>query len=95
VSDRLDLHPVVPDGVVRRAFAERTVVLDLRSGKYFGLNPTAERMLAALEASATVREALRTLREAFEPAPDALQDDLVALCGRLEALGLIELRATP
>ena len=91
-ADPLRARPVLPEGVVRRAFAERSVVLDLRSGRYFGLNPTAERMLAALEAADTVGEALGELRRVFDPAPDALTDDLLGLCDRLAAAGLLELR---
>jgi DNA-binding CsgD family transcriptional regulator len=39
----------VPQHVVHRAFPARTVVLNLETGKYHGLNPTAGRMLTALE----------------------------------------------
>ena len=42
----------LPQHVVHRSFVAETVVLNLRTGKYHGLNPTAGRMLEALDAAA-------------------------------------------
>ena len=53
----LSASVVLPQHVVYRAFATETVILNLRSGMYHGLNPTGARMLAALERSPIVGDA--------------------------------------
>lgn len=76
---------------VYRAFAHETVVLNLNAGSYHGLNPTAGRMLDALDGAATVREAVRRLaREYGRPIPE-IEQDVTDLCGQLLERGLIEL----
>src|SRR3954452_7531113 len=47
----------LPDHVVFRRFAAETVVLNITTGKYHGLNPTAGRMLELLSAAGSVPEA--------------------------------------
>ena len=56
------------DHVVHRSFAHETVILNLKTGKYHGLNPTAGAMLTELERGATVAEAAATARGALRPA---------------------------
>jgi len=51
----------VPNNVVYRTFAYETVVLNLNTGKYHGLNRTAGRMLESLDRSPTVGEAVELL----------------------------------
>ena len=55
----------VPQHVVYRTFPSETVVLNLHTGRYHGLNVTAGRMLMALEASASVREAVGVLARSY------------------------------
>ena len=45
----------IPQHVVHRHFPAQTVVLNLETGRYHGLNPTAGRMLDALEQEQTRR----------------------------------------
>jgi hypothetical protein len=82
----------VPDHVVYREFPAETVFLNLETGLYHGLNPTAGRMLAALEGSATVAEALEVLIAELgklgEPA-ERIEADLVGLLLGLEQRGLV------
>lgn len=85
----LDATVRVPDHVVFREFAQETVLLDIESGKYFGLNPTAGRMLTALQAAPTVGDALVTLREEFPDAADVIETDLRKLCAALVQRGLV------
>lgn len=82
---------VLPDHVVYRAFVKETVVLNLQTGKYHGLNPTAGRMLDMLERSPTVREAAQRLAEAYAQPLATIETDLCDLCRELVARGLIEL----
>ena len=76
----LDSEIRIPDHVVFREFAQETVLLDIKSGQYFGLNPTAGRMLAVLQTAKTIRDAATTLAEDFPDAGDVLETDLCNLC---------------
>jgi hypothetical protein len=81
----------VPRHVVYRTFPSETVVLNLQTGKYHGLNPTAGAMLAALERGACVADAVALLARDYERPPAELERDLRELCDALLERGLIEL----
>lgn len=87
----LDQTVRVPAHVVHRSFAAETVVLNLRTGRYHGLNPTAGRMLEALERQGSVRGAAASLADAYAQPRDRVERDLVALCRGLLERKLIEL----
>jgi hypothetical protein len=81
----------VPPHVVYRAFVNETVVLNLDSGQYHGLNPTAGRMLEVLDRTATILEAAALLAEEYEVPAAELEGDLRELCIDLRERGLIEI----
>ncbi len=80
----------VPDHVVYRDFPEQTVVLNLRTGRYHGLNETSSQMLDALRDTPTVAAAAQRLAPTWEVDFDVLLGDLLDLCDGLERRGLIE-----
>ncbi|MHB8235243.1 MAG: PqqD family protein [Solirubrobacteraceae bacterium] len=80
----------VSQHVVYRAFPSETVVLNLQTGRYHGLNPTAGRMLEALEQANSVRDAAATLADNHNVAPSVIERDLCELCRSLLERGLIE-----
>ena len=80
----------IPEHVVHRDFPAQTVVLNLRTGKYHGLNPTAGRMLAALEQSATVAGVARVIADRYGQPQADVERDLCELCARLLDRGLVE-----
>lgn len=80
----------LPDHVVYRAFGGETVVLNLEAGTYHGLNPTAGRMLEALEGASRVREAAAALAELYGHPQEAIETDLCTFCRDLLRRGLIE-----
>jgi len=80
----------LPEHVVHRAFAAETVVLNLDTGKYHGLNPVAGRMLAVLEQVGTVQDAARQLAVEYDQPLDTIEEDLCELCRDLLQRGLIE-----
>jgi hypothetical protein len=82
---------VVPNTVVHRSFPAETVVLDLQSGVYHGLNHTAGRMLELLEELGRVRAVADRLAEEYDRSPAEIQRDLCRLCEELLDRGLIEL----
>ena len=51
----------VPEHVVYRDFAEQTVALNLQTGRYHGLNPTAAAMVDALREAPNVAAAAERL----------------------------------
>ena len=81
----------VPEHVVRREFAEETIALNLRTGQYHGLNPTAALMLDALAAGAEPLAVAREVSERQGVAVERVQDDLVALLRALAERDLVEL----
>ncbi len=78
----------VPQHVVYRSFPSETVVLNLETGKYHGLNATAGQMLEALEQAACVRDAAAALAGSYEQAQSAIERDLCELCQALLERGL-------
>ena len=81
----------VPDHVVYRPFAKETVVLNLKTGKYHGLNPTAGSVLSELERGVTVAEAAARLAERYGLPVEEIERDAYELCLDLLERGLIEL----
>lgn len=87
----LDAAVALPQHAVYRSFPSETVVLNLETGKYHGLNPTAGRMLEALERCGTVRAAAAwTARESGQPI-DRVEEDLFELCRALLDRDLIRI----
>ena len=90
-TSMLDSTVRLPKHVVYRSFAFESVVLNLDSGKYHGLNPVAGRMLETLERTPNVREAAAKLAKEFEQPLEEIEKDLTAFCRDLLDRGLIEL----
>ena len=81
----------VPAHVVFRSFPRETVVLNLDTGKYHGLNPTAGRMLEVLQSTDTVDLAAERLADEYMRPLDEIRRDLYDLCVQLRARGLLEI----
>jgi Coenzyme PQQ synthesis protein D (PqqD). len=84
----------VPDNVVYRTFVYETVVLNLESGKYHGLNQTAGRMLELLERSSSVGEAAAKLANELSQPLHQIEVDICELCVGLAERGLINLESS-
>jgi hypothetical protein len=81
----------VPQHVVYRDFPAETVVLNLQAGRYYGLNPTAGRMLAALDRTELVEDAAKAVAGEFSRPLREVEVDICRLCAQLLDRGLIEL----
>ena len=81
----------VPQHVVYRSFPSETVVLNLQTGKYHGLNPTAGRMLQTLAEAESVGDAAAAAAEEYEQPQAATERDMCDLCSALLDRGLIEI----
>ncbi len=85
----------VPEHVVNRAFPAEMVVLNLNTGQYHGLNPTAGRMLELMQECASVGEAVDRAAEEYEQPREEIERDMRELCAGLLERELIELDAAP
>lgn len=85
---------VVPEHVVFRTFDAETVVLNLDSGQYHGLNPTAGRMLALLGDNGSFAETVEAVAAEFGQPVERVDADLADLCTLLLSRGLLEVEPT-
>ncbi len=81
----------IPAHVVHRAFPNETVVLNLNTGRYHGLNVTAGRMLATLEGAETVRQAAGRIAQEYRRELLDVRRDLCRLCRELIERDLLEI----
>lgn len=77
-----------PD-VLAQAVGDETVLLDLASEKYFGLNPVGSRIWELLGQQATLNDVLRQLCTEFDAPAERIQSDLLALTQALLDAGLL------
>jgi Coenzyme PQQ synthesis protein D (PqqD) len=88
-SEWLQKQVEVPSHVVHRDFGGETVVLNLDSGQYHGLNEVAGVMLQTLIESPTVEAAVERLAVHFNQPRERIQKDVLELCERLAERQLI------
>ena len=81
-----------PDVLIQTVVGE-SVLLDLRSQKYFGLNEVGTRAWRLLEETGDASAVRARLAQEFDVAADQLERDLEALFERLLKAGLVEERA--
>ncbi len=77
------------DGVMFREIAGESVLLNLDSETYFGLDETGTAMWTVLVTAPSVGAAFDTLAEEYEVEPETLRADLAAFIERLAEAGLI------
>jgi Coenzyme PQQ synthesis protein D (PqqD) len=84
-----------PD-VVFRELAGESVVLDLSSGRYFGLNAVGTRVWQLIGQGKTVEGLLRAVTAEYDADVSTIERDVLALLDDLEKRGLvIDSRRTP
>ena len=83
----------IPSGVMRRRLGDESVILELDSAHYFGLDEVGTRMLDLLDRSATIQEAYDALLEEYEVEPDELAREFEQLIDKLLARKLIATEA--
>ena len=89
-SDLLAARVRLPQHVVCRSFVAETVVLNLQTGQYHGLNPTAGKMLEALQQAPTVGDTVSALASEYGVEQEQIERDLLSLTRGLLERGLIE-----
>ena len=82
---------VVPKHVLVRHLDGESVLLNLETEKYFGLDATGTRMWELVTASPSIDAACAQLLEEFEVEPDLLRAHLTELLSRLLENGLLNI----
>jgi Coenzyme PQQ synthesis protein D (PqqD) len=80
----------VTDKILVSALEGESVLLNLESEKYFGLDEIGTRMLSLLNESNSVEAAYESLLQEYDVEKDVLRSDLLNLVEELEGEGLIE-----
>ena len=84
-----DTLRIRPD-VVFRQLDDEAVLLDLKSGTYFGLNTVGTRVWQLLGEQAALSNVLNTLADEYDAERAELERDLLSLSQELCARGLAE-----
>jgi len=79
----------IPQTVVYRTFVHETIVLNLETGLYHGLNSTGGKMLDTLSAVGVIGDAARALATEFAVPLEEIQQDLSFFCQELISRGLL------
>jgi len=82
---------IVPQHVLVRFMDRESVLLNLETERYFGLDETGTRMWQVATAASNVETALLQLQEEYDAQPEILKSNLTELLGRLAENGLVSL----
>ncbi len=80
----------VPPHVLVRFLEQESVLLNLETEQYFGLDITGTRMWQLVTAAPSIDAAYRELLAEFDAEPELLRSDLTELLGRLVDHGLLQ-----
>jgi len=81
---------VVPDGVIARELDGETVLLNLDTGIYFGLDTVGTGIWRAIRANGSLQDALAAVEGDYDVERDVLRADLLDLVSRMLAKGLLQ-----
>ena len=85
-SDRVK----VPEDVLISNLQDESVILNLDSERYYGLDSIGTRILSVLTTSESIEAAYNTLVQEYDVDRHALRQDLIALVENLVAQGLVK-----
>ncbi|MFO7642597.1 MAG: PqqD family protein [Candidatus Competibacteraceae bacterium] len=85
LSDRV----TVPSQVMDRSVGDETVILNLESGTYYGLDPVGARMWQLLGEGKPLGEVCDAMLAEYDVTRDRLEEDLLKLVEELAGKGLI------
>ncbi len=90
----LDTKVSIPDGVMFRDLAGESVLLEIESGRYFGLDKIGTRMWISLQRHGQIGMAVRDLLEEYEVQERQLSEDLIRFVGELSEQRLLRISDT-
>ena len=79
----------IPEQVLARQVGEETVILDLASGTYFGLDPVGARIWQLMTEGKTLAEVCATMLAEYEVTREDIERDVLRLAEELHAKQLI------
>jgi hypothetical protein len=88
----LKMRAVVPPHVLIRQLDGESVLLNLESERYFGLDATGTRMWELVTSQPCIALALEKLQEEYEVEPEVLQSHLTQLLSGLVENGLLQVQ---
>ena len=80
----------VPQHVLIRFLDKESVLLNIETERYFGLDETGTRMWQLATAAPNIETAYHQLLDEYEVQPEPLRSDLIDLLGRLVENGLLQ-----
>lgn len=80
----------IPKHVLVRVFEKESVILNLNTESYHGLDDVGTRMWTALSQSASIQEAFDALLSEYEVEPTRLRQDLDDFLETLRQRGMVE-----
>ena len=90
MSISFDARVSIPADVLVSQLAGESVILDLKSESYFGLDEVGTRMWSALTTSDRIQDAYEGLLTEYAVSDEELREDLSELVERLIHQGLLE-----
>ena len=88
----LDTVVVASPEQVSSKLGEEVVILNLRNGVYYGLDPIGTRIWELIQEPRSVRQVCEVLLEEYDVTFEQCAEDVLALMRDLQAQGLIETR---
>ena len=87
----LSYKVTIPTQVMARTVGDETVILDLASGTYYGLDPVGARMWQLMSEGQPLAAICNLLLDEYEVTREALEGDILRLTEELRAKGLVSL----
>jgi hypothetical protein len=81
----------IPPQVMARTVGDETVILDLASGTYFGLDPVGTRIWELMGEGKTLAEICEQMLDEYEVSREELERDTLRMAQELADQGLIGL----
>ena len=85
----LETRLTVPPQVMSRLVGEETVLLDLESGMYFGLDSVGKLIWQAVSDGKSLAEAVDSIVAEYDVDEEQAQSDVIEFAGKLVERGLL------
>ena len=89
MSIALTDHLKIADEILSSPMDKETVILNLKTGIYYGLDSVGTRFFELLKSTSDLGEVHRQLLSEFDVSADRLEADLLALSREMHAKGIL------
>ena len=86
----IETQLIVPPQVMSRQVDDETVLLDLKSGTYFGLDGVGKLIWEGVEGGSSLRETVKAIVSEYEVDPNRAETDVLEFADELVERGLLE-----